>query len=82
MKEVTEKVYTDGGCINTVRGVTAGYGILGGEGDPRNEGTAWQGKEQTTQRAEVAAVAGAFMKARKPTEIVSDSRYAVDTTGK
>ena len=68
--------------VNTSGGAMAGFGIYCGDEDPRNEGTALQGKEQSAQRAEVAATAGALMKAQKPVEAVSDSRYTVDTTQK
>ena len=57
---VTQTVYIDGGCIK-VPGVTrAGYGVYRGEGEYRSETRALRGKEQTEQRAEVAAVARAL----------------------
>ena len=48
------------------------------EGDPRNEALALGGAEQTAQKAKVAAVVRATMRAKKPIDIISDSRYTVD----
>ena len=76
----TMTVYTGAGCIKVQGGTRAGYGIYWGERDETNESRALRGREQTAQRAEVAVVASALMRARIPMDIVSDSRYTVDGT--
>ena len=64
----------------TSGGPRAGFGVFWR--DPRNEALALSGTEQTAQKAEVAAVVRAIMKAKKPIDIISDSRYTVGGTEK
>ena len=53
-------VYIDGACQNYDYGSRAGYGVVGGQGDQRNEARALRGQEQTAQTAVVAALARAL----------------------
>ena len=76
--EVLPTMYTDGGCKKVPGGTRAGYGIYWGVGDPRNEAKALRGKEQTAQRAEVAALARALFATDQKIQVVSYSRYTID----
>lgn len=70
-------VYTDGCCLNNgTSNARAGYGIWYGPSDPRNKYGRLPGK-QTNQCAELVAVLLALVKVERPTEIRTDSQYAI-----
>ena len=53
-------------------------GTAGEKRTNKNEARALRGKEQTAQRAEVAALARALASTKEQISVVSDSRYTVD----
>ena len=71
-------MYTDGGCIKVPGGTRTGYAAYWGAENPKNEVRALRGKEQTAQRAEVAALARALASTKEQISVGSDSRYTVD----
>ena len=75
-------VFTDGGRVKGAGGTRAGYGIYWGEQDQRNESRALRGKPQTAQRAEVSALWRMLDRTTQKVEIMSDSKYTVDTANR